>query len=199
MIAFLLEKLGVPKWGAIAALRLLLIAGALAYRAHLIDAGVAIEAARRDAIDAEQDRRAQAALMHANEQTAAAQQRLNAVMANLSLLQSELSHEQVNSAVLQSELGAGRRRLSVLTRARAPAPAGPDQCTAVAGVDTGTALAADLDARVASDLEWARQTRNEAIERLDACSAAYDAVRAATSVTLRPPPFLTAARPSPPP
>lgn len=181
MIASLLERLGVPKWGAIAALCLLLIASALAYRAHLIDTGVSIEAARRDAIEAEEDRRAQAALMHANAQTAAVQQRLNAVMANLSTLQSELSHEQVNSAVLQSELGAGRRRLSVLTRARASAPAGPDQCTAVAGVDPGAALAADLDARVASDLEWARQTRNEAIERLDACITAYDAVKAATS------------------
>jgi hypothetical protein len=179
MIASLLERLGVPRWAAIAALCLLLVAGALAYRAHLIDAGVSIEAARRDAIDAENDRQARAALMHANAQTAAAQQRLNAAMADLSTLQSELSHEQVNSAALQSELGAGRRRLSVLTRARTLDPARPDQCTGAARVDPGAALAADLDARVASDLEWARQTRNEAIERLDACIAAYAAVSSA--------------------
>jgi hypothetical protein len=48
-------------------------------------------------------------------------------------------------------------------------------------VDPRAALAADLDGRVASDLEWARQTRNEAIRRLDACIAAYDAVARARS------------------
>jgi hypothetical protein len=182
MIAALLARLGIPKWGAIAMLCVLTALGALAYRAHLIRAGVAMEATRRDAIDAENSRRARVALDQANQRTAAAQAKLDTTLAGLTQLQTELSHEQANSAALQSDLTVGRRRLSVLTRTRAPDPAGQAQGAAAAGVDPGGEPAtATLDGRVASDLEWARSTRNEAITALQACTAAYDAVEAAAN------------------
>ena len=181
MIAALLTRLGIPAWRAVMLACALAAGTALIWRAHLIDQGMALEAARRDQADAANAQRARDALAQANARTAAAQARLDAAIAELSALHKEFSDEQSNSAALQSELAAGRRRLSVLTRARAPDPAGPGQGAAAAGVDPGTALAADLDGRVASDLEWARQTRNEAIRRLDACIAAYDAVARARS------------------
>ena len=65
MISAILGRLGAPRWVAITALCILAAAGALAYRAHLIHQGVDLEAARRDAIDAESDRIARAALADA--------------------------------------------------------------------------------------------------------------------------------------
>lgn len=180
MIAAILARLGVPRWVAITALCILVAAGALGYRAHLIAQGVGLEAARRDAIDAENDRRARAALADANARTRNAQANLDSAMASLSKLQTDFANEQANSAALQSDLADGRRRLSVLTRAPADNPAGQGKGAGTANVDPGPAVVADLDGGVASDLEWARQTRNEAIERLDACIAAYDAVKRAS-------------------
>lgn len=180
MIAAILERLDVPRWVAITAFCILAAAGALWYRSHLISQGVELESGRRDAIDAENDRRARAALDEANAKVRNAQASLDVTIASLSKLQTELSHEQANSAALQSDLADGRRRLSVLTRARPADPAGQNKGAAAAVVDPGAAIVADLDGRVASDLEWARQTRNEAVERLDACIAAYDAVERAS-------------------
>lgn len=181
MIAAILARLGVPRWVAVTALCVLVAAGALAYRAHLIAQGVSLEAARRDAIDAENDRRARAELADANARTRNAQANLDGAMASLSKLKTDFANEQAKSAALQSDLADGRRRLSVLTRARAADPAGQSESASAAAVDQGAAVIADLDGRVASDLEWARQTRNEAVERLDACIAAYDAVERASN------------------
>lgn len=181
MIAALLVRLGIPAWSAVILACALAVSATLTWRAHLIGQGVAFEAARRDQVDAANTQRARDALAQANARTAAAQSRLDAAIADLAALHQEFSHEQSNSAALQSELAAGRRRLSVLTHARAPDPAGPGRGAAAARVDPGAAPAADLDGRVASDLEWARQTRNDAIRRLDACIAAYDAVARAKS------------------
>ena len=179
MIAALLSRLGIPAWGAMVLACALALAAALGWRTHLIGQGIALEAARRDLVDAVNTQKARAALDLANARTRTAQQSLDAAVADLAALHMEFSHEQSNSHALQRELAAGRRRLSVLTRARASDTAGPDQGPGAAGVDPGAALAADLDGRVASDLEWARQTRNEAIERLNACIAAYDAIGSA--------------------
>ncbi|MFK3738017.1 hypothetical protein [Massilia sp. TN1-12] len=179
MIATILARLGVPRWVAITALCILVAAGALAYRSHLIGQGISLEAARRDAIDAENDRRARAELADANARTRNAQAKLDGAMVSLSKLQTEFANEQAKSAALQSDLADGRRRLSVLTLARAADPAGQGESSSAAGVDPGASVIADLDGRVASDLEWARQTRNEAIKRLDGCIAAYDAVKTA--------------------
>lgn len=179
MIAAMLARLGVPRWVAITALCILAASGALAYRAHLISQGVELEAARRDAIDVENDRKARAELAEANARTRNAQANLDGAMASLSKLKTEFSNEQAKSAALQSDLADGRRRLSVLTRAHAAGPAGQVEGASAAGLDPGASVIADLDGRVASDLEWARQTRNEAIKRLDGCIAAYDAVKTA--------------------
>jgi hypothetical protein len=180
VIAAFLLRLGVPRWVAIAALCAAAAGAAIAYRAHLIHIGVSLEAARRDVIDAENSARARAALTQINAKLASTQAQLTAALAHLDQLKSDLDHEKAASTALQSDLAAGRRRLSVLTRTRAPDSAGSTQSAAAPGVDPGGEPAtATLDGRVASDLEWARSTRNEAIIALQACTAAYDAVETA--------------------
>jgi hypothetical protein len=157
----------------------LLLGGAAQYRAHVFKLGIAQEAARRDVIDAENDRRARAALADANSRALVAQANLDGAMSTLSKAQTELTHEKAASAALQSDLASGRRRLSVLTRTRAADPAGSDQGPAAAAMDPGLGVTSDLDGRAAADLEWLRQTRNDAITGLQACTVAYDAVKAA--------------------
>lgn len=181
MISTILERLCTPRWVAILALCILSAAAALTYRAHLIDSGIAIESARRDKIDVERDRKAKAELADANARVLNAQANLDGAMASLSQLQSELTHEKANSVALQSDLASGRRRLSVATAgACRPAQAEQAEGAAAAGVDPGGEPAtATLDGRVASDLEWARSTRNETIGALQACIEAYAAVAVA--------------------
>jgi hypothetical protein len=182
MLAAFLVRLGVSRWVVVVALCILSAGAALAYRAHLINAGVAIEADRRNKIDVERDRQAKAALADANARVRDAQAKLDAAIADLSKLQSELTHEQATSAALQSDLAAGRRRMSVaITGACRPAQAEQAAGSTAAGVDPGGEPAtATLDGRVASDLEWARSTRNESLVALQACVAAYDAVKTAS-------------------
>jgi hypothetical protein len=182
MIAAILLRLGVPRWVAITVLCVLSAGAALWYRGHLIESGVAMEAARRDKIDVERDRQARVALEDANARVRNAQANLDGAMNSLVKLQTELTHEQANSASLQSDLAAGRRRLSVaITGACRPAQAEQAAGAGAAGVGPGGEPAtATLDGRVASDLEWARSTRNEAITALQACVASYDAVKAAS-------------------
>ena len=182
MIAAVLLRLGIPRWIAITALCVLSGGAALWYRGHLIAAGITLESARRDKIDVERDRQARAALADANARVRNAQANLDGAMNGLAKLQTELTHEQANSAALQSDLTAGRRRLSVAI-AGTCRPAQTEQVAgaAAAGVDPGSEPAtATLDGRVASDLEWARSTRNEALTALQACAAAYDAVKDAS-------------------
>jgi hypothetical protein len=178
MIAAILLRLGVPRWVALVAICILSAGAVLWYRERLIDTGIAIESARRDAIDVERDRQARAGLAEANARVRNTQTKLDGAMASLAKLQSELTHEQANSAALQSDLAAGRRRLSVaISGSCRPAPAEQTEGAAAAGVDSGGEPAtATLDGRVASDLEWARSTRNESIVALQACVAAYGAV-----------------------
>lgn len=182
MIAALLIRLGIPKWGAIALLCVLAALGAMAYRAHLIHMGVSLEAARRDQLDHARDAQARAALAQINAQLAAAQAKLAAALDHLNQLKSDLDHEKATSSALQSDLVAGRRRLSVAIAGTCrPAQAEQSTSASAAGVDPGGELTtATLDGRVASDLEWARSTRNESIVALQACVAAYDAVNAAS-------------------
>jgi multidrug resistance efflux pump len=182
VIAAILLRLGIPRWAAITALCLLSAGTALWYRGHLIDIGIAMEAARRDKIDVERDWQARAALDDANARVRNAQANLDGAMNSLAKLQAELNHEQANSAALQSDLAAGRRRLSVaITGACHAAPNRHDQSAPAAALDPASGPAtASLDGRVAADLEWLRQTRNDAIVGLRACTAAYDAVKVAS-------------------
>jgi hypothetical protein len=185
MIGALLSRFGVPRWVAITALCILAAAGALAYRAHLINLGISIEAVRRDAIDAETARQARAALAEINGRIATAQAQLAVALERVSKLKSDLDNEKATSTALQSDLAAGRRRLSVaITGTCRPAQAEHAEGAAAAGLDPGGEPAtADLDPRAASDLEWARSTRNEAIVAAQACIAAYDAVSAAAGAS----------------
>jgi len=171
-----------PYWAAVAILCVASACAALWYRGHLVDAGIAIEAARRDAIDVERDRQAKSELADANARVRNAQADLDGAMNSLAKLQLELNHEQANSAALQSDLAAGRRRLSVaITGACRAAPEGHYQGAPAAGLDpAGGPATASLDGRAAADLEWLRQTRNDAIVGLQSCAAAYGAVKIAS-------------------
>jgi hypothetical protein len=182
MVAYAIARLVGARPVLIAALCILLAGATLWYRSHLIDTGIAIESVRRDKIDVERDRQARAALADANARVRNAQANLDAAMSSLAKLQTELTHEQANSAALQSDLAAGRRRLSVaITGTCRPAQTEQVAGAAAAGVGQGSEPAtATLDGRVASDLEWARSTRNEALIALQACAAAYDAVKDAS-------------------
>lgn len=176
MIAAIFARLGLPAWGAALFVCVLGAAGLLGYRDHLINLGVSREAARRDVLEAERTRQAQAALRLANAQVKAAQERLDAAIADLGKLRTELSHVQTQGTALQSDLAAGRRRLPVLVRAHAADPAGPVDAAGAAGVDTGAAATAELDPAVAAGLARLTGEGDAAIVRLNACIAAYDAV-----------------------
>lgn len=176
MIAAMLARLGVPAWVAAVTLCMLGAAGLLAYRDHLVGLGVMQEAARRDALEAERMRQAQDALRLVNARIKAAQDRLDAAIADLHQLQQEFSRVQTQGTALQSDLAAGRRRLPVLVRALAADSAGPVDATRSPGMDTGTAVAAELDPAVAAGLARLTGEGDAAIVRLNACIAAYDAV-----------------------
>jgi hypothetical protein len=182
LIDAMLERLGVPRWVAIGALCVAAAGAALTYRAHLINQGVAIEAARRDQVDEDRDKQAKAALSQANARTAAIQVKLDVALAKITVQGKEISDAQNRSAALQSDLAAGRRRLSVaIASACRAASAEPGEGAAAAGLDSGGGPAtATLDGRAAADLEWLRQTRNDAIAGLQACITAYGEVKAAS-------------------
>lgn len=187
MIAALPDWTGIPHRLALVALcALALGTAAVAYRAHLVDEGIAIEAARRDELDRRRDAEARAALARLDGIVAARQAALDAALAKLNEQGKEISDAQARSAALQSDLAAGRRRLSVALAGTCRAgTTGHGQGIAVARLDPGGGTAAaTLDGRVAADLEWMRQTRDDALDGLHACIAAYDAVSAA----LEPPP-----------
>lgn len=182
LIDAMFARLGIPRWVAIGVLCLAAAGAALAYRAYLVDQGVALEAARRDGIDADRDRQAKEALSKANARTAAVQAKLDVALDKINSQEKEISDAQTRSAALQSDLAAGRRRLSVaITGACRVAPDGHGQSAPAAELDSASGTAtASLDGRAAADLEWMRQTRDDAIVGLQACAAAYDAVKAAS-------------------
>lgn len=187
MIAALLLRFGIPRWVADTAAIVLLAAGLWAgfsWHDHTVfDRGVAQERTRRDAIDARASAAAQAEKSRLDQQLAQTQAQLDAAIAAVAHLQSELDHEQAVSVDRQQRLLAGTERERVLIRAiaapGAAGAAGPAAAAGPAGLDPGGAIAADLDGRAASDLEWVRQTRNDALKGLRACIASYDAVKAA--------------------
>lgn len=182
MITALLLRLGVPRWTATAALCVVAAGAALLYRAHLVDVGVAQESARRDQADHDRDVQAKVERDRLNGVIATKQAGLDTALAKLNEQGKEIANAQAHSAALQSDLAAGRRRMSVaITGACHADPAGHDQGTTAAGLDSASGPAtASLDGRAAADLEWLRQTRNDAIAGLQACVAAYDAVKAAS-------------------
>lgn len=167
------------KIGGALALAGALAAAGIAYHHHVYQQGVSAESSRRDVIEAANSARANKERDALNVQIATAQASLTAARASLAKLEKELSDEKSISTQRQRDLLAGRERMSVLTRQRPTDPNGQAQGGAAGNVGPGAGITADLDGRVASDLEWARETRNEAIKRLNACILDYDAVKAA--------------------
>lgn len=178
MIARLLAALGIPKWVALAVLCAAVVLAAFAYRAHLINHGVAVEAARRDELDAERVRVAGEALAAANGRVKEAQDQLAYRLADIKELKGKLSNAQTTNAALQSDLAAGRRRLSVLTTG-ASRPAQQADGAAVGGMDKEARVEAELDGAVAAGLVGLTDEGDSAIVRLEACIRAYDAVKSA--------------------
>jgi len=189
MIAALLLRLGIPQWAAKVAAALALGAAAyagFAWHDHkVLERGVAQEAVRRDEIEAAAERATQEKLAALNKQMAKAQADLAVAVAEVRAKQQEVDHANAASAQRQAELLDGRRRLSVLTHIAAAqaAATGPAAGAGAAAVDPGRAVSVDLDGRVASDLEWLRQTRNNALDGLSGCIKAYDAVKTAADKT----------------
>jgi hypothetical protein len=182
VIAALLLRLGMPRWVAIVTISVAAVGAVLLYRVHLVDLGAARESARRDQIDRARDVQAREERDRLNAIIATKQASLDAALAKIDKQGKEITDAQARSAALQSDLVAGRRRLSVaIAGACHPDPGGHDQGAPVAGLDSaGGPAIASLDGRAAADLEWLRQTRNDAIVGLQACAAAYDAVKAAS-------------------
>jgi hypothetical protein len=182
MIEALLLRLGISRWAAIAALSAVAAGAALLYSAHLVDLGVAQESARRDQIERVRDVQAKAERDRLNGIIFKKQAALDAALATIANQGKEIADAQNRSAALQSDLAAGRRWLSVAIAGTCrAASAGPDQGAGAAGMGAADGPAtASLDGRVAADLEWLRQTRSDAIAGLQACVAAYDAVKAAS-------------------
>jgi hypothetical protein len=187
VIAALLLRFGIPQWAAglaaVVALALGLFGG-LAWHDHVVfERGVAQERAHRDGLDAAATAKAEAERARLNARLALAQGQLDAALAAVEKLKSERDHEQAVSLDRQQRLLAGVERERVLIRvttgAGTPGTAGPAQGAGAAPVDPGRAVGASLDGRVASDLEWLRQTRSDALAGLRACVASYDAVKAA--------------------
>ena len=197
MIAALLLKYGIPTWaaqllkygiptwaaqlGAIVLGATLVLGSAAAYRSHVYHLGEAASDTRWKAREKENSKRAKDELAKLNEKVAAARADLAIAVADQVRIETELSHEKRDSAALQAELLAGRQRMSVLTRQRPADPAGARQGAGTSVVGDGPAIVADLDPRAAASLEWLRSTREEAIDRLDACVFQYRAVEKAVN------------------
>lgn len=181
MIASLLLKYGIPMWMVKLVLAAALASGAVAYHHHVYKQGEDAANARATAREKANSDLADAELKKINAKLAQKQIELTAAIADLARLQKENDDEKINSAALQSDLLAGRKRLSVLVRQRPADPTQPPDNSCPAQVDSGATVSADLAERPAAAIEWLRSTREEAINRLDACVAAYDSSRKAVN------------------
>ena len=184
IFAAVLAKYAMPEWlrkALIYALVVMVVIGcAIAYKRHLIGVGVAQEAARRDAIDERNRQLFVAALAAANLKVAVSQEIIDSNVRHMTNLERKFDHEKATSAVLQSRLASGADRLRVqIARPDAGATQSFDG-PGVADLGTGTGDFAYLAPHAATFIERLRSGHNEAADRLDACIAAYDAVKLAS-------------------
>lgn len=176
----LLAKVLANRWVLYAGLAAALAAGAV-WEYHRIDkAGYNRANGEWNAYEKAQTARVEAATAALNAKIAAKQTELNVALAKLAELKAQNETQKAVSAGLQRDLVAGNKRLSVLTRQQGTADAGQNQGGTAGTVDTGRPVTTYLDGTVAANLEWLRSTREDAINRLDACTAAYQAVETAT-------------------
>lgn len=173
----------IPLWWKIGA-ALALLGALYGWHAYSVSAahaaGVQVEKVRRDGIDAINSARAKNELAALNDKVLDATRQVIDTQARLQKLQTENDHEKLLSSQYQSDLLAGRQRLRILTAARHPDQAGPPAGAGAATVDQGTGSYADIDPAVAAGLDGIRERHNEAVRRLTACVAAYDAVKVAS-------------------
>jgi hypothetical protein len=185
MIAALLLRYGIPLWAAKLALAgfLLVVAagGAVAVVHHIYHRGELASDARAEAREKENSRLADLELAKLNEKVNQAKAELALAVADLVRIETELSHEKRDSAALQAEYLAGAKRLSVLVRQRSADPTGPSPGAGTAVVGDGPTVIADLPGETSSHLEELRSTREQAIDRLEACVAQYQAVAKAVN------------------
>src|SRR4051812_6645368 len=167
-----------------------LAGGALAYHHHVFEQGVTQEKDRRDKIDAANTIKAQSELAALNEKLRLAHAALTEALATVAARELELHHEQAISADRQSDLLAGRARERVLVTQHKQqcdlAQVGQTGGASAASVDQGAGALEDLDPGVAANLERIRTNENNAIDRLEACSASYDAVKSAADKLEKP-------------
>jgi len=184
MIAALLLRYGIPTWVAkIAAYALLVtivVTSAFAYRTHVFNSGVAEERGRRDAIEIANSVKAEKELAVLNGKMLAAQSALDQAIADLNEKKVELQNEQNESLDYQRRLAAGTERMSALVRERRIAQAGSAPSSTIGGVDSDSYVIQDLSEQSAIAIERVRANENAAIDRLNACIKAYDAVEAAS-------------------
>jgi hypothetical protein len=185
VIADLLARIGLPKW-ALELLAVLALAGALTgavmwYGHDQRMLGISQESARRDGIDRQRDAQAKAALAKLNADIATKQASLDAAAARIAQLGEELTHAQQASAARQRDYLSGARVLHVAATCPGnPAAAQQAQGTGPAAVDPASGQgAAVLAGMPASDLEWLRQTRDDALIALNACVASYKVAQVA--------------------
>lgn len=149
----------------------------LAWCYHAIDQGGYTRAmTERDAKDAQITIAAQAQLAEENEKIRAAQAALTKAIFTINANQEELQNEKLNSAVYQSQLASGDKRLRALVTRSKSSDAEQGTGPAAANLDQRTEVIEDLSPIVGASIERLRLNENEAIDRLDACIGAYDAV-----------------------
>jgi hypothetical protein len=156
-----------------------LLAGAAWYRQHLVEEGRAHERQLHELADERAARAAAAALASANEKVAAKQAVLDAALNSIAEREGELHAQENRTAALRSDLVTGRKRLPVAAACPGSHPAAADQGGAAAGLDPQPAAAAELDPQAAGRVVELTGTGDNAIVRLNACIAAYDAVEKA--------------------
>lgn len=183
MLWSVLGRLAMPEWIRTALMWLfgafLVIVLVIGYARHQFNLGVREEAARRDQIDDDNRQLFNAALARANLKVAVSQEIIDSNVRALQNLERNFDREKASSTTLQSRLASGADRMRVqIARADAGAARSFDG-PGVADLGTGTGDFAYLSPRSGAWLERLRSEHNQAADRLDACIAAYDAVKLA--------------------
>lgn len=158
---------------------LAIIAALIGLHHHIDRSGYERGVAEQVAINTKVTIAAQAKLLELNAKLRDAQTGLTNAQAIIANKQTELDHEKANSADYQSRLAAGIERMRVLVRSSKVADSGSPASSSTASMDKEPAFDAYLEPSVAIGLERIRLNENEAIARLNACIASYDAVKEA--------------------
>ena len=163
-----------------------LMASAAGYHHHVFEQGVTQEKTRRDIIEGANTVRAKDELSSLNAKLRAAQSDLTKALADVATKQKDLNDEKAKSAAYQSDLLAGRQRMRILATCPGRlAQAGPVDSATAGAMDQGTTVEVDIGIGPAVAIDRLRTGHNEAVTRLDACIASYDAIQAAADKIIK--------------